>query len=109
VQEVSQWKQLGSDNARRARADEILSMFVRPGAPKLINIEEKHLKQAVKAFDENNVTTLFDTCMTEVFKLMKLDSYQRFSRSVFFSAMLAGLHHRFSKHHDSKNLLKGRR
>lgn len=66
-------------------------MYVRPGAPKLINIEERHLKAVIKAFEENNCTTLFDTAMAEVFKLMKLDSYQRFSRSVFFQAMLTGV------------------
>ena len=124
--DVSQWRQLQSEAARRQRADEILTTYVRPGAEKLINIEERHLKQAVlfsvgiltpshlslvkgsllwhvwrafsfrqtqamaKSFQDGNYKTLFDTAMDEVFKLMKLDSYQRFSRSVFFQAMLTG-------------------
>jgi hypothetical protein len=80
-----------SDGGRRQRSDEILTLYVRPGAPKQINIEDKLLKQIVKAFDEGNNTTLFDTASAEVFKLLKLDSYQRFSRSVFFQAMLTGV------------------
>ncbi len=42
--EVSQWRQLSSEAARRQRADEILTLYVRPGAEKQINIEERHLK-----------------------------------------------------------------
>jgi hypothetical protein len=90
LKDVSQWRQLVSEGARRQRADEIMSLYVRPGAEKLINIEERHLKNLIKSFQDGNYKTLFDTAMDEVFKLMKLDSYQRFSRSVFFQAMLTG-------------------
>ncbi len=85
-----QWRQLTTEAAKRQRADELLSLYVRPGADKQINVEERHLKQMVKNFEQGNFSTLFDTAMDEVFKLMKLDSYQRFSRSVFFQAMLMG-------------------
>lgn len=44
----------------------------------------------MRLWDEGKIDQLFDVALNEVFKLMKLDSYQRFSRSVFFQAMLTG-------------------
>ena len=88
--DVTQWKSLKTAGAKKERAEEILTRFVRPDAEKLINIEEKHLKSMIKSAKEENYDSIFDVAMAEVYKLMKLDSYQRFSRSVFFQAMLNG-------------------
>lgn len=88
--DVTQWKDLKTPSAKKERAEEILNLYVRPQAEKQINIEERHLKNMCKMAEEGNYDTIFDVAMGEVFKLMKLDSYQRFSRSVFFQAMLEG-------------------
>ena len=67
-----------------------MNRYVRPDAEKLINIEERHMKNMIKMAANGEYDTIFDVAMVEVYKLMKLDSYQRFSRSVFFQAMLTG-------------------
>jgi len=88
--DCSEWKQLRLPNAKKARAEELLDLYVRPGAEHQINIEEKHLKNMTQAAQEGKYDDIFEVAMSEVYKLMKLDSYQRFSRSVFFEAMLTG-------------------
>lgn len=87
---MTQWKNMTNPNARQMRATELMKRYIDVGAEKQINIEAKFLHDVRRRFEEGNMDTLFDTALEEVFKLMMMDSYPRFSRSVFFQAMLQG-------------------
>jgi hypothetical protein len=73
-----------------ARAGELLARYITVGGEKQINIEAKYLQEVKKRYEAGQIDTMFDSAMEEVFKLMMLDSYGRFARSVFFQAMLLG-------------------
>ncbi|XP_046548501.1 regulator of G-protein signaling 12-like isoform X1 [Haliotis rubra] len=82
-----QYKQLGSDDERKAKAKEIFSKHLSSKASEPVNVDSTSRQNAEKHLD-NPIPSMFDMAQKHIWQLMKQDSYVRFLKSDMYKIYL---------------------
>lgn len=80
---------MAAGEEKNQRGSDIADLYLVDGSPSQINVSQRILKATLERLPQMP-DDLFDDVTSEVFKLMKNDSYERFSQSIFFDAMISG-------------------
>lgn len=87
--ECEQYKSISARDELRLRAEEIYTNYMSSDAPQAVNIDSSARQAAERSMTTELSTETFIVAQTQIFNLMKMDSYRRFLKSDEYKEWLA--------------------